>query len=100
VIIVAGHLSIDPSHREDALAAIAAGVTATRQEAGNIDYRFSPDLDDPDRFNLIERWESEEAMNAHMATPHLAEFLTAIGPCLAGPAEVIRYDVSGSSPLF
>lgn len=100
MIIVAGHLSIDPAQREAALAAIAAGVAATRAEAGNLDYRFSPDLDDPDRFNLMERWEGEDAMNAHLATPHLAEFLTAIGPCLGGPAEVIRYDVSGSSPLF
>lgn len=100
MIVVAGHLSIDPAHRDAALAAIATGVAATRQEAGNLDYRFSPDLDEPDRFNLIERWEDEDAMNAHMASPHLAEFLTAIGPCLAGQAEVIRYDVSGSSPLF
>ncbi|CAN5610161.1 hypothetical protein BH10ACT1_BH10ACT1_12440 [soil metagenome] len=100
MIIVAGYLLIDPSHRDDAIAAIALGVAATRAEPGNLDYRFSPDLDDPNRFNLIERWESEEAMNSHMATSHLAEFMTAIGPCLGGAPEVIRYDVSGSSPLF
>ena len=100
MIIVAGYLIIDPAHRETALAAIATGVTATRAEAGNVDYRFSPDLDDPKRFNLIEQWESEEAMNEHMATPHLAAFLEAIGPCLGGAAEVIRYDISGSSNLF
>ena len=52
-------------------------MTATRAEAGNLDYRFSPDLDEPDRFNLIEQWEDEDAMTAHMASPHLAEFLTA-----------------------
>lgn len=100
MIIVAGHLTIAPEHRDAALAAIATGVAATRAEPGNVDYRFSPDLDDPDRFNLIERWEDEEAMNAHLATPHLAAFMTAIGPCLSGSAEVVRYDVSGSSPLF
>ena len=100
MIIVAGHLTIDPAQRDAALAAIAAGVAATRDEEGNVDYRFSPDLDDPNRFNLIECWESEEAMNAHMATAHLAEFMTAIGPCLGGSAEIIRYDVASSSPLF
>ena len=100
MIIVAGHLIIDPAHREAALAAFAAGVATTREEAGNLDYRFSPDLDDPNRFNLIERWESEDAMNEHMATSHHAAFLTAIGPCVGGGAEIIRYDVSGSSSLF
>jgi quinol monooxygenase YgiN len=100
VIIVAGHMTIDPAQRDAALAAIAAGVSATRQEVGNLDYRFSPDLDDPNRFNILERWEDEDAMNAHMASSHLAEFMTAIVPCLGGSAEVVRYDVSGSSPLF
>ncbi|MCU1497727.1 MAG: antibiotic biosynthesis monooxygenase [Acidimicrobiales bacterium] len=100
MIVVAGHMTIDPAQRETALAAIAAGVDATRAEPGNLDYRFSPDLDDPNRFNLIELWESEEAMTEHMATPHLAAFMTAIVPCVSGSAEVIRYDVSASAPLF
>ncbi len=100
MIIVAGHLTIDPSKRDDALAAIAAVVAPTRAEPGNLDYRFSPDLDDPSRFNILERWEGDEAIESHMASAHLAEFLTTIGPCIAGSAEVIRYDVSGSTPLF
>jgi quinol monooxygenase YgiN len=100
LIIVAGHLTIDPAHREAALEAIATNVAATRAEDGNLDYRFSPDLDEPGRFNIIERWESEEAMSAHLASPHLGAFLGTIGGLLGGPAEVIRYDVSGSSKLF
>lgn len=100
MIVVAGHLTIDPAHRDAALAAIRTAVEATRQEHGNLDYRFSPDLDDPNRFNIIERWENEEAMNEHMASANLSDFLVAIGGCLSGPAEVIRYDVARSAPLF
>ncbi len=100
MIVVAGHLTIDPAQREAARSAIEEAVTATRAEPGNVDYRFSTDLDDPDRFNIIEVWESESAMDEHLATPHLAAFMTAIGPLLGGSAEVIRYDVSSSSRLF
>lgn len=100
MIVVAGHLTIDPAQRETALAAIAAGVASTRAEPGNIDYRFSPDLDYPNRFNLIEIWEDEQAMTEHMATDHLAAFMAVIVPCVSGSAEVIRYDVSSSAPLF
>jgi len=100
VIIVAGYLTLDPAKRDEALAAIAKCVEPTRKEEGNIDYRFSPDLDDPNRMNLLEQWADEDAINLHMASEHLAEFMTAIGGCLGGPAEVIRYDVSGSKPLF
>lgn len=100
MIVVAGHILIDPSKRDEVVAALSACVTATREEAGNIDYRFSPDLDDEARFNLVELWESEDAMNEHMATPHLAALLEALGPLMGGAPEITRYDVSGSSKLF
>lgn len=100
MIIVAGHLPIAPEHRDAAIAAVTACAAATREEEGNLDYRFSVDLDDPNRLNMIERWESQEAIDLHMATPHMAELLGAIAPCLGGAPEVIRYDVSGSAPLF
>ena len=79
MIIVAGHLPIAPEHRDAALAAIGECVAATRAEPGNLDYRMSPDLDDPNRLNILERWESQEALDAHLAAPHMATFLTAIG---------------------
>lgn len=100
MIVVAGHLSIDPATRDKAIEVITAGVAATQAEEGNIDYRFSPDLQDPDRFNIIELWENEDAMNAHLAAPEFATFMEAIGPCIAGAPSVIRYDVASSSTLF
>ena len=100
MIVVAGHLSIDPDQRDAALAAIGPVMAATRAEPGNTDYRFSIDAEDPSRINLLEIWESEEAIDAHMSTPHLAAFMEAIGPCVAGAPSITRYDVSGSSTLF
>lgn len=100
MIVVAGHLSIDPAQRESALETIASGVANTQAEEGNLEYRFSPDLQDPDRFNIIELWENEDAMNAHLATPEFAAFMEAIGPCIAGAPSIIRYDVASSSTLF
>ena len=47
MIIVNGHLTIDPAQRDAAEAAIAAAVAATRAEPGNVDYRFSADLAEP-----------------------------------------------------
>lgn len=100
MIVVNGYILIDPSKRDEVVAALRACVTATRAEPGNIDYRFSPDLDDEARFNLAEIWESEDAMTAHMGTAHLAALLEALGPLMGGAPEITRYDVSGSSKLF
>ena len=100
MIVVSGYLIIDPAKRDEALEAIRTCVAATREEDGNVDYRYSTDIDDDTRLNLFEQWETEEAMNAHMSTPHLGAFLEAAGGFLGGAPSIIRYDVSGTSKLF
>ena len=100
MIIATGYLTIDPAKRDQAEAAIATLVPATLAEDGCAEYRYSNDLADPNRINILEQWESEEAMTTHMGTEHLATFMTAIGECLGGPAEVWRHDVATSSKLF
>ena len=61
--------------REQALAMVAA----TNAEDGCLHYSFAQDLADPDLIRISERWESEEALGAHMASAHMAEFNKAMG---------------------
>ncbi|MBX3284860.1 MAG: antibiotic biosynthesis monooxygenase [Actinobacteria bacterium] len=100
MIIVNGHLTIDPAQRDAAEAAIAAAVAATRAEPGNVDYRFSADLAEPNRINMVEIWQDQAAVDAHMGTDHLAAFMAAIGPCVSGSVSITSYDVSGSTTLL
>jgi quinol monooxygenase YgiN len=100
VIIVNGHLTIDPAQREAAEAAIADAVAATRAEPGNLDYRFSADLAEPGRINMVEIWEDQAAIDAHMGTDHLAAFMAAIGPCVAGSVSITSYDIASSTTLI
>lgn len=100
MIVVTGYVTIDPDQREAALDAIRTCVTATRAEDGNLDYRYSPDLDEPNRLNLVEQWNDEAALKAHMDTPHMATFLKKFATMVGGPVEITRHDVSGSSKLF
>lgn len=100
MIIVNGHLTIDPAQRDAAVAAIADAVAATRAEPGNIDYRFSADLADPNRINMVEIWQDQAAVDSHMGTEHLAAFMAAIGPCVAGSVSITSYEVAGSTTLL
>ena len=100
MIVIAGYLTIAPDQHEAALDAVRPCVELTRAEDGNLDYCFSFDANTADRLNVFERWESEEAMNAHMATADLAEMMAAIGPCIGGAVSLVRYDVSGTSTIF
>ncbi len=100
MIVVTGHITVAPDHRDAALAGIADLVAATRAEDGNLEYRYSADLGEPDRINIEERWESEDALNIHAATAHMATFFGLIAPCIGGSVSIVRYDVSGSSTIF
>lgn len=100
MIVVAGYLTINPDHRAAADAAIATIVPVTEALEGCVQYRYSEDLTEPNRINISEIWESDAAMDEHMAAPEFAAFMTEIGPCIGGDVSVVRYDVAGSTKLF
>jgi quinol monooxygenase YgiN len=64
LIIVSGALFVDPMDRDEYLAGCEPVVTAARSAPGCLDFALSPDLLDPARINVYERWESAEPLNA------------------------------------
>ncbi|MEJ7648356.1 MAG: antibiotic biosynthesis monooxygenase [Nakamurella sp.] len=64
MVIVAGHLMVDAAQREAYLAGCVSVVEQGRAAAGNLDFALSPDVVDPRRINIFERWESQEAVAA------------------------------------
>ena len=58
----------------DAEAAFAEVVPPTHAEEGCVVFAVHRVARDPDRFVLIERWASREALDEHLASPHLAAF--------------------------
>ena len=61
-----------------------------RAEGGCLQYDLHQVADDPDRFVLIERWDSPEALAAHDAAPHMIAADAANTAFRAKPAEVVR----------
>ena len=47
-------------------------VDAIRAEKGNLRYEYYQSLDAPETILLIDSWESQEALDAHHATPMMA----------------------------
>ena len=79
MILVTGTIDVDPAQRDAFIAACQTVQAKTREETGCEAYAFSADLDDPGRFHVSERWADEDAINGHMASPHMAEFMGALG---------------------
>jgi quinol monooxygenase YgiN len=58
MVIVAGHVAVDPEQREAYLAGSMSVVEKARQAESCLDFAITADLLDPRRVNLFERWES------------------------------------------
>ncbi|MFB1297089.1 putative quinol monooxygenase [Mycobacterium sp. pW049] len=63
MVIVSGHLAVEPELREAYLRGCVAVVEQARRTPGCLDFAISADLIDARRINVYERWESQAAVN-------------------------------------
>lgn len=94
MIIVAGHLTVEPSERESYLAGCAAVVEQARSAPGCHDFSIAADLLDSSRIVIFERCESQAAVEAFREGGTGDEQNASI---LA--ASVAEYDVAAARPL-
>jgi len=99
MIVIAGHVSIDPAKTEVAIPAAREMMAETLEEAGCAAYVFSEDLDEPGRFRIFEEWENQEALDAHFQAPHMATFQKAMGGFGVREMDVHKYEVASKGPV-
>jgi quinol monooxygenase YgiN len=99
MIVLHASFPIDPDKREDALDLIENLVEQSQAEDGMIDYRATTDVNDPNVVRFFERYEDEDAFEAHTQTDHFQEFEAALPDLLAGEPEILRFDVESASEL-
>ena len=63
MIIVAGHLLVDPDGWEAYLETCREVVAAARNAPDCLDFALSPDLLNPGRVNIFERWTGREPLD-------------------------------------
>ncbi len=63
-LIVAGHLIVEPTQREEYLRGCVEVINLARVTDGCMDFSLSADLVDLRRINIFERWESRAAVEA------------------------------------
>jgi quinol monooxygenase YgiN len=85
---VVATIPTDPGQAEAVRAGLRDLVAATQQEEGCVSYDCFESGAVPGTFVMVEEWASQEAMEAHMATPHIAEVFKVLGPALAGEVTI------------
>ncbi len=89
MVIVAGHVVVDPQQRESYLVDCVNVVEQARRAPGCLDFSITADLVDSGRIVIFERWESQAAVEAFRGSGPSNEQSAAI---LA--ASVAEYDVA------
>ncbi|MGX7925607.1 putative quinol monooxygenase [Tsuneonella sp. HG094] len=79
MILVLGTVKLAPERLEGARAAMERMVTASRVEPGCIAYGYGQDMLDPNTIHVVEKWRDRAALDAHFATPHMAEWRRVMG---------------------
>ncbi|MDR5756781.1 MULTISPECIES: putative quinol monooxygenase [unclassified Caballeronia] len=76
-----------PGKEEELKQVLEANVEPTRKERGALQYDLHRDNEEPRRFIFVERWESQDALDAHGQAPHIQAF-RAKAPALCEHGEV------------
>ena len=95
MVIVAGHITVEPEHRESCLAGCLSVVEKARRADGCLDFAITADLLDPGRVNLFERWESQAAVKTFRSSGPSNKQRAAMLS-----ASVAEYDIADVRPLF
>ena len=102
MIVIAGAIRIEPSNAAKQSEAVTAAVEMmqeTLKEEGCISYVFSRDLTEAGAFRIFEEWQSQEALDLHFATPHMAKFQKILGGVGIVEMAVKKYEISSVGPL-
>ena len=91
MLLIEGWLKLGAGEFAKVSEAAKAMVAATNAEEGCLHYSFAQDIADPDLIRISERWASQEALGAHMASAHMAEFNKAMGSVQREGADLRLY---------
>ena len=94
MVIVAGHLVLDPRQRETHLEGCRDVVDQARRAPGCLDFAITADLLDSSRVDIFERWESQAAVDAFRGSGPSDEQTSAVIS-----ATVVEYEVTGERRL-
>jgi autoinducer 2-degrading protein len=80
-------VQVKPENVADFVAATRANHEGSRKEPGNLRFDVLQGAEDPARFVLYEVFASQEAVEAHRASPHYLDWRSKVEPWMARPRQ-------------
>jgi quinol monooxygenase YgiN len=84
--------SVKPDQIDGYIELMGELVAKTRQlDTGCVEYGLFQDIKDPKILTIIEEWESQDALDKHMATAHFKEIIPKLNAFYEKPGDVNYY---------
>lgn len=90
LLTVIAHMQARSGKEQELRAALESLVEPTTQEAGYVNYDLHESVEKPGLFFFYENWESPEALDAHLAAPHLQQFAARLDDLVEGGLHINR----------
>lgn len=88
MLYLIAELDAQPEHRQTLIDAVKKCVAETVKEKGCISYDCFTSASDPNKFIFVERWESQEDLDAHGKSAHVQAWRALSKPLWTGPSRV------------
>lgn len=100
MIIVTGTVTVSSAQALEGLRdAMRAQIAASRAEKGCIEYTYGIDVVEPNKFRVLEYWESRADLDVHLQAPHMATWKAALQRAGVTGRELMVADAENATSL-
>jgi quinol monooxygenase YgiN len=99
LIAIIGQFDVHPEDATAVADLMRTMMNQTQKEQGCLHYAFAADISTPNRFQLSELWEDDEALAAHFRTAHMTAFRAGLAQLRIHRRMVRRYNASNPVDL-
>ena len=89
-IVIVATVEVKPGSEDAVQGLLETAITQTHEEEGCVSYALHRDYENPQRFVMVERWASREAVEEHFTKPYLAELFAGLPEHVSAPPVIIR----------
>ncbi|MDR6116494.1 MULTISPECIES: putative quinol monooxygenase [unclassified Sphingomonas] len=98
-LLIVGTVRLPPDNLDAARPVMRRMVEASRAEPGCLEYGYAEDVLDPGLIHVKEIWADQAALDAHFASPHIAEWRAAWPVLGIGERDLRVYAVGEARPV-
>ena len=91
MVTVVATFTLKPERADEAIEILKGVVAATHEEEGCLLYTLHQATNQPNTWSIVEKWRSQEDLEAHFKMPHMQPMAEAAG-MLAQPPTILFCD--------